>query len=166
MFFFHFDQFLAALIFLLLSFYHVCLPALTPLQYEIIHNPETVDLLVSLTYSAAAEGVVDEPLPIGMALRVPPPDKARIVATPTAGPYYGHQPLPTPVLPPHNYQTGTDGLVDFDTLPIEHVRHCVVPPCLFVMLKAGCRCARALRGSLTRCRRCVFSFLTCAVLSS
>ncbi|KAJ7127952.1 hypothetical protein C8R44DRAFT_979448 [Mycena epipterygia] len=89
------------------------------LEYEIIHNPETVDLLVSLTYSAAAEGVVDEPLPIGMALRVPPPDKARIV-TPTVGPY--HQPVPAPVLPLYNYQTGTDGLVDFDALPIEHMR--------------------------------------------
>ncbi|KAJ6549565.1 hypothetical protein DFH09DRAFT_1366784 [Mycena vulgaris] len=36
-------------------------------------------------YSAAAEGVVDESFPIGMALHVPPPDKARVIATP-----YGH----------------------------------------------------------------------------
>ncbi|KAJ6503107.1 hypothetical protein DFH09DRAFT_1375537 [Mycena vulgaris] len=57
---------------------------------EIIHNPETVDLLVSLMYSAAAEGVVDESFPIGMALRVPPPDKARVIATPIAGPYSHH----------------------------------------------------------------------------
>ncbi|KAJ6522419.1 hypothetical protein DFH09DRAFT_1372678 [Mycena vulgaris] len=57
--------------------------------YKIIHNPEMVDLLVSLMYSAAAEGIVDESFPIGMALRVPPPDKARVIATPITGPY-GH----------------------------------------------------------------------------
>ncbi|KAJ7694991.1 hypothetical protein B0H16DRAFT_1843838 [Mycena metata] len=33
------------------------------LEYKIIHNPETVDLRLSLTYSAA-ESVVDEPLPV------------------------------------------------------------------------------------------------------
>ncbi|KAJ6583425.1 hypothetical protein DFH09DRAFT_1360097 [Mycena vulgaris] len=60
------------------------------LEYKIIRNPETVDLLVSLMYSAAsAEGVVDESFPIGMALRVPLPDKACVIATPIAGPY-GH----------------------------------------------------------------------------
>ncbi|KAJ6602842.1 hypothetical protein DFH09DRAFT_1270657 [Mycena vulgaris] len=41
-------------------------------------------------YSATAEGVVDESFPIGMALRVPPPDKARVIATPIAGPYSHH----------------------------------------------------------------------------
>ncbi|KAJ7454104.1 hypothetical protein FB451DRAFT_1408450 [Mycena latifolia] len=47
--------------------------------YEIMHNPETVDLLISLTYSAATEGVIDEePLPIRLELRAPPPDKVRI----------------------------------------------------------------------------------------
>ncbi|KAJ7896771.1 hypothetical protein B0H14DRAFT_3425555 [Mycena olivaceomarginata] len=44
--------------------------------YEVIHNPETVDLIVSLCYSVAAEGVLDEPLPKGIALRFP--DKVRI----------------------------------------------------------------------------------------
>ncbi|KAJ6535050.1 hypothetical protein B0H19DRAFT_963825, partial [Mycena capillaripes] len=66
------------------------------LEYEIIHNPATVDLLVSLTYSAAAEGVVDEPLPKGMALR--------------------------PAAPAVDYQVGLDGLVEFDQLPVEHMR--------------------------------------------
>ncbi|KAJ7825238.1 hypothetical protein B0H14DRAFT_3468726 [Mycena olivaceomarginata] len=42
-------------------------------KYEIIYSPETVDLLVSLCYSAAAKGVLDEPLPKGMALHVPCP---------------------------------------------------------------------------------------------
>ncbi|KAJ6550837.1 hypothetical protein DFH09DRAFT_1039150 [Mycena vulgaris] len=93
------------------------------LEYEIIHNPETVDLLVSLTYSAAAEGVVDEPLPRGLLLRVPPPDRARVaVAQPT--PYQMHvnpgQAAPPPV--PMTYQVGVDGLVDFDALPIELMR--------------------------------------------
>ncbi|KAJ3806036.1 hypothetical protein F5876DRAFT_91236 [Lentinula aff. lateritia] len=37
-------------------------------EYDIIHNPETVDLLVSITYAAAIESVLDEPLPIGMGL--------------------------------------------------------------------------------------------------
>ncbi|KAJ7878501.1 hypothetical protein B0H14DRAFT_3858764 [Mycena olivaceomarginata] len=38
--------------------------------YEVIH--ETIDLIVSLCYSAAAaEGVFDEPLPKGIALRFP-----------------------------------------------------------------------------------------------
>ncbi|KAJ7863893.1 hypothetical protein B0H13DRAFT_2564415 [Mycena leptocephala] len=39
--------------------------------YKIVHNPQTVDLLVSLTYFAAAEGVVDKALPNGKALCIP-----------------------------------------------------------------------------------------------
>ncbi|KAJ6451098.1 hypothetical protein C8R47DRAFT_1221896 [Mycena vitilis] len=92
------------------------------LEYEIMHNPETVDLLVSLTYSAAAGGVVDEPLPKGMALRVPPPDKARITAAPV-NKYQVHMQqaaaAPTTAV---NYQVGLDGLVEFDLLPVEHMR--------------------------------------------
>ncbi|KAJ7120629.1 hypothetical protein C8R43DRAFT_1151577 [Mycena crocata] len=96
------------------------------LEYEIIHNPETVDLLVSLTYSAAAEGVADEPLPVGMALRVPPPDKARITIAPIANYalHMGQQQAAAAAAPPAqvNLPTGTDGLVDFDSLPIDHMR--------------------------------------------
>ncbi|KAJ7616173.1 hypothetical protein DFH06DRAFT_1107922 [Mycena polygramma] len=93
------------------------------LEYEIIHNPETVDLLVSLTYSAAAEGVVDEPLPKGMALRVPPPDKARITAAPVNN-YQLHMQQAAAAAPTTavNYQVGLDGLVEFDLLPVEHMR--------------------------------------------
>ncbi|KAI0643473.1 hypothetical protein C8Q79DRAFT_979163 [Trametes meyenii] len=40
------------------------------LEYDICANTAVVDLLVSLTYIAAAEGSLDEPLPIGMGLRV------------------------------------------------------------------------------------------------
>ena len=43
----------------------------TTSQYEICANPVIVDLLVSLTYIAAAEGALDAPLPVGMGLRVP-----------------------------------------------------------------------------------------------
>ncbi|KAK7060763.1 hypothetical protein VNI00_000495 [Paramarasmius palmivorus] len=53
------------------------------LEYEIVHNPRTVDLLVSLAYSAASEGVMDDPLPIGMDLRVPKPDVDKIQSAPT-----------------------------------------------------------------------------------
>ncbi|KIM60273.1 hypothetical protein SCLCIDRAFT_1217055 [Scleroderma citrinum Foug A] len=41
------------------------------LEHEICTNSETVDLLVSLAYIAAAEGTLDEPFPRGMGLRVP-----------------------------------------------------------------------------------------------
>ncbi|KAJ7763374.1 hypothetical protein B0H16DRAFT_1311189 [Mycena metata] len=93
------------------------------LEYEIIHNPETVDLLLSLTYSAAAEGAVDEPLPVGMALRVPPPDKARITIPPPSNIHAYHQPAaPAPAPTNFVYAIGNDGLVDFDTLPVEHMR--------------------------------------------
>ncbi|KAF8190600.1 hypothetical protein K438DRAFT_1831354 [Mycena galopus ATCC 62051] len=93
------------------------------LEYEIIHNPETVDLLVSLCYSAAAEGVLDEPLPKGMALRVPSPDKARITAPPPVNAYLAHHnPQPAVAAPAANYQVGLDGLVEFDQLPVEHMR--------------------------------------------
>ncbi|OSX62557.1 hypothetical protein POSPLADRAFT_1046024 [Postia placenta MAD-698-R-SB12] len=44
------------------------------LEYEIRTNPETVDLLASLAYSAASAKVLDDPLPVGMGLRVPSPD--------------------------------------------------------------------------------------------
>ncbi|KAK7458669.1 hypothetical protein VKT23_009668 [Stygiomarasmius scandens] len=54
------------------------------LTYEITHNPATVDLLISLAYSAAPEGVLDDPLPIGMGLRVQPVDPGRVVKPPTS----------------------------------------------------------------------------------
>ncbi|KAJ6506730.1 hypothetical protein C8R45DRAFT_1090408 [Mycena sanguinolenta] len=92
------------------------------LEYEIIHNPETVDLLVSLCYSAAAEGVLDEPLPKGMALRVPPPDKARITTASTHNYHHLHQQPAAPAPANVNYQVGLDGMVEFDQLPIEHMR--------------------------------------------
>ncbi|KAG0696497.1 hypothetical protein DFH29DRAFT_984602 [Suillus ampliporus] len=43
------------------------------LEYDICKNTEMVDLLVSLAYVAAAENNLDEPLPRGLALKVPDP---------------------------------------------------------------------------------------------
>ncbi|KAK7028605.1 ubiquitin-CONJUGAT-2 domain-containing protein [Favolaschia claudopus] len=91
------------------------------LEYEIIHNPATVDLLVSLCYSAAAEGVLDEPLPKGMALRVPQPDKSRVTTVPVNNLHYNHNNTPQ-VVPDANWTVGLDGLVDFDHLPVEYMR--------------------------------------------
>ncbi|KAK0467149.1 uncharacterized protein EV420DRAFT_1507476 [Desarmillaria tabescens] len=99
------------------------------LEYEIIHNPQTVDLLVSLTYSGAAEGVLDEPLPIGMGLRVPIPDKSLIVHPSTlrgAG-YPGAFPgtvFETPSLSTPRREPVADnhGLCDFDDLDILQMR--------------------------------------------
>ncbi|KAJ7059776.1 hypothetical protein C8F01DRAFT_989503 [Mycena amicta] len=97
------------------------------LEYEIQHNPATVDLLVSLTYSAASEGVLDHPLPVGMALRVPLPDKNRVVAAPL--PIHGYmpqQPQPVSTTLPADFPVGLDGLVEFDSLPIPHMRAAIV----------------------------------------
>lgn len=62
------------------------------IQYEICHNLPTVDLLVSLAYSAAAGGVLEDPLPVNLGLRVKPPKTG---STP---------------------RIGEDGLCDFDAL--------------------------------------------------
>ncbi|KAF5342715.1 hypothetical protein D9758_015872 [Tetrapyrgos nigripes] len=94
------------------------------LEYEIIHNSSTVDLLVSLTYSSAAEGVLDEPLPVGIGLRVNPVDPKKIIQPPTT-----HRGFPVPngavatagwtgagAVEPKKPRAGPDGLVDFDEL--------------------------------------------------
>ncbi|KAJ3560459.1 hypothetical protein NP233_g10827 [Leucocoprinus birnbaumii] len=98
-----------------------------PLEYEIIHNPHTVDLLVSIAYSAAVEGVLEEP-PIGMGLRVPLPKNG----TNPASHLRGIQPVttnasdnnPLPIPPPP--QPGVDGLVEFDELDLPHMRSAIV----------------------------------------
>ncbi|KAF9047184.1 hypothetical protein BDZ89DRAFT_1089351 [Hymenopellis radicata] len=87
------------------------------LEYEIIHNPQTVDLLVSLTYSAAAEGVLDEPFPVGMGLRVPVPDKSSLVGPPALRPAPGAPPVDdTDTAPRREPVPDNHGLVDFDDL--------------------------------------------------
>ncbi|KAF7297153.1 UBIQUITIN-CONJUGAT-2 domain-containing protein [Mycena indigotica] len=97
------------------------------LEYEIQHNPATVDLLVSLTYAAAAEGVLDQPLPVGMALRVPLPDRSRVIQTPAPIHSYPHQPQQTAVPNlPSDFPVGLDGLVEFDSLPVPYMRAAIV----------------------------------------
>jgi hypothetical protein len=60
-----------------------------------------------------------------MALRVPPPDKARITTTPVNN-YQMHQnpgaANAAATVPAAHYQVGLDGLVEFAQLPVEHVR--------------------------------------------
>jgi hypothetical protein len=68
-------------------------------QYEICHNLPTVDLLVSLAYSAAAGGALEDPLPVHLGLRVNRPRTG-----------FGSLGL------------GVDGLCDFDALDIAGVR--------------------------------------------
>lgn len=63
------------------------------LQYEICHNLPTVDLLVSLAYSAAVGGVLEDPLPINLGLRVKSPSTGSAASG-----------------------LGVDGLCDFDAL--------------------------------------------------
>lgn len=66
-------------------------------KHEIVTNTGGVDLLVSLAYVAAAEGVLDEPLPRGMGLRVHRPEGS-------------------------NVQVDNDNLCEFDSLSLQHVR--------------------------------------------
>ena len=68
-------------------------------QYEICHNLPTVDLLVSLAYSAAVGGALEDPLPVNLGLRVKPP------RTGSSAPGLGE-----------------DGLCDFDALDVNGVR--------------------------------------------
>ncbi|PPQ71310.1 hypothetical protein CVT24_012036 [Panaeolus cyanescens] len=93
------------------------------LEYEIIHNPLTVDLLVSLAYSSASEGAMEDPLPIGMGLRVPPPSGA--IAAPPVSNYAAHaaaqQQPQTPSLP-RSPLVGEDGLCEFDSLDHPQMR--------------------------------------------
>ncbi|KDR71552.1 hypothetical protein GALMADRAFT_253891 [Galerina marginata CBS 339.88] len=93
------------------------------LEYEIIHNPQTVDLLVSLAYVSASEGSMEDPLPIGLGLRVPIPTGA--VAAPAANMYQSVPvPQPEPEVP-KVLVPGPDGLCDFDDLTLPQMRHCI-----------------------------------------
>lgn len=92
-------------------------------QYEIRSNPETVDLLVSIAYTAAADQVLADPLPVGMGLRVPVPDPKRCIPAPQVRPMYSipgiyvpAEPVRAPPVP------GPDGLCEFDEMGISEVR--------------------------------------------
>lgn len=96
-------------------------------QYEIIQNPQTVDLLVSLAYSSAVDGVMDEPFPIGMGLRVPLPTSTTIAPQSQSYPSFAGFQLQQAKPPeiPKELQPGSDDLVDFDELTLEQMRSCI-----------------------------------------
>ena len=91
------------------------------IEYEIIHNPQAVDLLVALAYSAAVEQVLDDPLPKHLGLRVPVPNNADIRAPPltrfAAGGVVPPQPVALGIVQPD-----ADGLCEFDKLEVPQVR--------------------------------------------
>lgn len=93
------------------------------LQYEIRTNPEVVDLLVSLAHVAASEGALEEPLPVGMGLRVPVPKVS--ASTPAQHPVYHvgvhGTAAPPPLEPPRACVVGPDGLCEFDELALVQV---------------------------------------------
>jgi ubiquitin-conjugating enzyme E2 Q len=82
-----------------------------------------VDLLVSIAYTAAADQVLDEPLPIGMGLRVPVPDPKRCVPVPPVNSQWAlpnvSAPAPGPTACPPT--PDPDGLCEFDELGILEV---------------------------------------------
>ncbi|KAL0059054.1 hypothetical protein AAF712_014231 [Marasmius tenuissimus] len=102
------------------------------LEYEIMHNPRSVDLLVSLTYASAAESALDEPFPVGIGLQVPEPDVTRVQDAPPSmhgfvngpGMFQAHtqasnQPqVPVPTQVPASFS----GLRDFDQLSPKQMR--------------------------------------------
>lgn len=69
-----------------------------------------VDLLVALAYSAAAEGVMDDPLPIGMALRVTIPTRT------VPGAWLAQMPSLQAPATEEPLTPDEDGLYDFDQL--------------------------------------------------
>ncbi|KAG6813798.1 hypothetical protein H0H92_007210 [Tricholoma furcatifolium] len=100
--------------------------ALKP-YYEIIHNPKTVDLLVSLAHSAATEQVLNDPLPIGLGLRVPLPDANRIPGSPRSSAFTGSGVPFTPTSTSQgssltSVSIGPDGMCDFDALSLPMMR--------------------------------------------
>jgi ubiquitin-conjugating enzyme E2 Q len=66
-----------------------------------------------MAYTAAAEQVLDEPLPVGLGLRVSVPDMNKVSSPPG---------LLTASLTAQPPKTGPDGLCEFDQLSISQVR--------------------------------------------
>ncbi|KAF8968508.1 hypothetical protein BDZ97DRAFT_1798782 [Flammula alnicola] len=98
------------------------------LEYEIIHNPKTVDLLVSLAFVSASDGAMEDPLPIGLGLRVPlPSSNAATYAQPPNTHPYNQQNIAPAVVPeaPKVLVPGPDGLCDFDDLTLSQMRACI-----------------------------------------
>lgn len=74
-----------------------------------------VDLLVALAYSAAAEGVMGDPLPIGMALRVAIPTRT------IPGVWLAQLPSVQATATEETLTPDEDGLYDFDQLSKQKV---------------------------------------------
>lgn len=77
-----------------------------------------MDLLVSLAYVSAAEGVMEDPLPIGMGLRVPLPD-GNVASLSTS---FQAVPSFVPAEISQVLEPDADGLVYFDDLSQSQVR--------------------------------------------
>lgn len=78
---------------------------------------------MSIAYTAAADQSLDEPLPLGMGLRVPVPDPKRC----TISPVYSYISGATQAVakPMHVAPTpGPDGLCEFDEMGILEVSSC------------------------------------------
>ncbi|KAG6842220.1 hypothetical protein C0991_000190 [Blastosporella zonata] len=93
--------------------------------YEIIHNPKTVDLLVSIAHSAASEQVLNDPFPIGLGLRVPVPDVNKIPPEPPR-PLGVPQPAPASSNSHQTPKTGPDEMCEFDDLSLPMMRAAIV----------------------------------------
>ncbi|KDQ20058.1 hypothetical protein BOTBODRAFT_184055 [Botryobasidium botryosum FD-172 SS1] len=99
------------------------------LEYEIIHNTVVVDLLLSLTYTAACENQLSDPLPIDLGLRVPPPDLAKVAqirnlqaAAPYLAFFPGYAPPPAPPVNNNAVIVDEEGLCEFDELDVWQMR--------------------------------------------
>lgn len=118
----------------LLSTSTICFSLHCFIQYEILHNPKTVDLLVSLAYVSASEGVMEDPLPAGLGLRVPLP--ADVVALPKSRPTVGGAPPQYEERRAKVLTCGPDGLYEFDDLSLTQVcafeHFCLGPPILIL----------------------------------
>ncbi|KAG8837202.1 hypothetical protein FRC18_009828 [Serendipita sp. 400] len=92
----------------------------TSIEYDIIHNPAVVDLLVSFAYASALDGQLKEELPVGIGLRVPKP--SRTVGDRTFQNYMST----TAPAATFEEEPEDDGLYDFDRLPIASQRGAIV----------------------------------------
>ncbi|KAG8830025.1 hypothetical protein FRC17_005567 [Serendipita sp. 399] len=92
----------------------------TSIEYDIVHNPAVVDLLVSFAYASALEGQLKEELPVGIGLRVPKP--SRTVGDRT---FQNYMSTATQVAA-FEGEPEADGLYDFDRLPIASQRGAIV----------------------------------------
>jgi len=98
--------------------------SMSPPQYEIRTNPQVVDLLVSLAYVSAREHQLSDSLPVGLGLRVPLPKEL-------PPPIYLSYLVRRSVAVEANQKStvppvGSDGLCDFDDLPLPLVSAAVL----------------------------------------